>query len=451
MRPDPLGAAPGRPPGRCARRAPPPCGRPGYAGPAARSARWRAAARTAALSAGRATRRRNVPCSRCGQTAGHRVLSLPQGPGCVAAAMRRPPRRCGGCGQDRPIRLRAAAGQPDLCSHCAALASSSLRGMRAAGTLRFPRAASPLCMICCTWPVHAMPILRPGPAREGAVANGTRLRRLLPADPRPAPRTARAAASTRCSSPPRTTAPGPAGHAPATRPSSPAPTCAATETGPGRRHLRPVRDEPAAARHARRSRPGHPGPAPARPGRVRASRQPRIGHRLARRAARRRGSWPNWLQTAHHRQLTHALLDERPKPTRLHHVRDVLVQRRHPSRREPNTSTASIPGSDAILTGRAAAPRPPRAPLRDLARAAPRPARVPRQERLHHVSAAGLGAKPHPGRPGNSWPGWMTRGQTLGTATQADVDELARRLHPVTATCCGPSSSGPAPGTSPAT
>ena len=30
-------------------------------------------------------------------------------------------------------------------------------------------------------------------------------------------------------------------------------------------------------------------------------------------------------ETAHHRQLTHALLDEQPQTSALHHVRDMLV------------------------------------------------------------------------------------------------------------------------------
>src|SRR5712664_3162469 len=78
-----------------------------------------------------------------------------------------------------------------------------------------------------------------------------------------------------------------------------------------------------AARHAGPPRLGHPAPAPARPGRLQRGRSPRSvtgwltgpGGRLLAELA----------ETAHRRQLTHALLDEQPQ-TALHHVRDMFVQ-----------------------------------------------------------------------------------------------------------------------------
>ena len=164
------------------------------------------------------------PCARCGRLAVTHAL-LAEGPACRSCCG--PPlRRCGGCGLDRPVRLRAAGGQPDLCERCAArpLATCAACGQQGRCDTRD---GPPVCMICRTWPGARLPVMRPGPARDGVVAAGARLRRLLPADPQPAPRTARAAASTRCSWPPAPTAAGPAGRAPATRPSSPAPTAAA--------------------------------------------------------------------------------------------------------------------------------------------------------------------------------------------------------------------------------
>jgi hypothetical protein len=49
-------------------------------------------------------------------------------------------------------------------------------------------------------------------------------------------------------------------------------------------------------------------------------------------------------QTAHHRELTHALLDEQPQTSALHHVRDLLVQA-GVLPRAMSTSSGSSPGS----------------------------------------------------------------------------------------------------------
>ena len=58
------------------------------------------------------------PCARCGRLAVTYALLL-EGPACRSCCGA-PLRRCGGCGLDRTVRLRAAAGQPDLCERCAA-------------------------------------------------------------------------------------------------------------------------------------------------------------------------------------------------------------------------------------------------------------------------------------------------------------------------------------------
>jgi len=57
-------------------------------------------------------------------------------------------------------------------------------------------------------------------------------------------------------------------------------------------------------------------------------------------------------ETAHSRQLTHALLDEQPQTAALHHVRDMLVQ----ADVLPARGTSTLSGSSP---GRPAAPRSP--------------------------------------------------------------------------------------------
>jgi hypothetical protein len=90
--------------------------------------------------------------------------------------------------------------------------------------------------------------------------------------------------------------------------------------GPPAAALRPVRDEPAAARHAGPSRPGIP-----------AQLQPLLAHFSDAGSPRTVTGWLTGMPggrllaalaaTAHRRQLTHALLDEQAQTPALHRVR----------------------------------------------------------------------------------------------------------------------------------
>src|SRR6266699_1837233 len=105
-----------------------PCGACGQDGPVRA---WRPDGSAVCRSCYRAPER---PCARCGRLAVTYAL-LAEGPAC-GSCCGRPLRRCGGCGLDRPVRLRAAAGQP---------------------------------------------VMRPGPARHGVVAGGAPRGRILAA------------------------------------------------------------------------------------------------------------------------------------------------------------------------------------------------------------------------------------------------------------------------------
>ncbi len=222
-----------------------PCGACGQDGPVRA---WRPDGSAVCRSCYRAPER---PCARCGRLAVTYAL-LAEGPAC-GSCCGRPLRRCGGCGLDRPVRLRAAAGQPDLCGRCAArpLAACAACGQQGRCDTRD---GPPVCMICRTWPAHACrscgqdrPVMAWWPVGPVCGACCQQIR----ASPANCPR---------CGRHQVLLADGPGG----------ARTCG-----------------PSAARHAGPSRPGHPGPAPARPGRLQRRKQPAIGHRLAHRAARR--------------------------------------------------------------------------------------------------------------------------------------------------------------------
>jgi hypothetical protein len=203
--------------------------RPGAAGPAARTVRWRPGARTAAPSASRATGRRNALAA---GAAGSRspTHSSPRARSAAAAAARR---RGGaadaawtapsGCALRAPSRTSANAAPEGP-------RPSALPAVSKAGAI--PATARPSAWSAAPGRrMSAGHAARPGPSWRGGRWDPF----AAPAVGRSAaaPRTARAAASTRCSWPPAQTAAGPAVRAPATRPSSHAPPAAAPARPPG--------------------------------------------------------------------------------------------------------------------------------------------------------------------------------------------------------------------------
>lgn len=353
------------------------------------------------------------PCSRCGQTARTNAFT-PQGPVC-GNCYARPPRRCGGCGQDRPIRLRAAAGQPDLCSKCSHWPASACAACGQQGRCD-SRSGQPLCMICCTQPAHEC----------RACGNARPLKALWPMGPvcgdcyqqirsHPAdcPRcgqhqvlTAAAHDGSRICGPC-------AGHPPEFA----CTTCAAACAGPGQRtcarcamnqHLHATLADPVLG--------------------IPAQFQPLLA---AFTQAANPGSVSDWLRrrpggkiltelaaTAHHQQITHHLLDERPQTRALHHVRDVLVSAGVLSPRAEYLERIS-PWLDTILTSRPphhASLVRPYATWHVLRRARQRARKksfthsAAAQARTHILAALHFLA-------------WLdARGQALATATQADID-----------------------------
>ena len=155
---------------------------------------------------------------------------LPEGPACRSCCG--PPlRRCGGCGLDRPVRLRPAGGQPDLCERCAArpLATCAACGQQGRCDTRD---GPPVCMICRTWPAHACrscgharPVMAWWPMGPVCGACCRQIR----SSPAHCPRCGQHQVLLA----PAPMAAGPAGRAPATRASSPAPTAAAPRSPPG--------------------------------------------------------------------------------------------------------------------------------------------------------------------------------------------------------------------------
>jgi hypothetical protein len=122
--------------------------------------------------------------------------------------------------------------------------------------------------------------------------------------------------------------------------------------------------------------------------------------------------------TAHHRELTHALLDEQPQTSALHHVRDMLVQAGVLPPRDEYLERIE-PWLGEVLAGRPAqhaALVRPYATWHVLRRARRR------SRGTSTMSAAGWAR----GRilVALAFLAWLDdRGTTLGTATQADVDD----------------------------
>lgn len=169
------------------------------------------------------------PCSRCGRLA-LTYAFLPEGPVCRSCSGP-PPRRCGGCGLDRPVRLRAAGGQPDLCERCARRPPAICAACGQQGRCD-TRDGPPVCMVCRTWPAHecrscgqARPVMAWWPIGPVCGACCRQIR----ASPANCPRCGQHQVLLAAGP----TAAGPAVRAPATRPSSPAPPAAAPTRPPG--------------------------------------------------------------------------------------------------------------------------------------------------------------------------------------------------------------------------
>ena len=353
------------------------------------------------------------PCARCGQATAVAAWR-PQGPLCCNCYAP-PPRRCGGCGQDRPIRLRAAAGQPDLCSKCSHWPAAACAACGQQGRCD-SRGGQPLCMICRTQPVHecrscgqARPLMALWPI--GPVCGDCYQQ--IRAHPADCPRcgqhqvlTAAARDGSRICGPC-------AGHPPEFA----CTTCAATCAAPGQRtcaqcamnqHLHATLADPALG--------------------IPAQLQPLLA---AFTLAANPGSVSDWLRrrpggtilaelaaTAHHQQITHHLLDERPQTHALHHVRDVLVSAGVLPPRAEYLERIS-PWLDTILTDappcHASLVRP-YATWHVLRRARQRA----RKKGFTHSAAAW--ARTHI-LAALQFLAWLdARGQTLATATQADID-----------------------------
>lgn len=352
------------------------------------------------------------PCARCGRLALTYAL-LPEGPACRSCCGPRL-RRCGGCGLDRPVRLRAAGGQPDLCGRCAArpLAACAACGQQGRCDTRD---GLPVCMICRTWPAHecrscgqARPVMAWWPMGPVCGACCQQIR----ASPANCPQ---------CGQHQVLLADGPGG-ARTCGPCAGYPPefacagCSGTETTPRRRPC--ARCAMNQQLHATLAHPALGIPAQLQPllAAFSDAGSPRSvtgwlagagGRLLAALAA-----------TAHRRQLTHALLDEQPQTPALHHVRGMLVQAgvlpardEHLERIEPwlGKILAARPAHHAALVR-------PYATWHVLRRAR-------RRSRGAFTMSAAAWAR---GRilAALAFLAWLdNRGTTLGAATQADVDD----------------------------
>jgi hypothetical protein len=355
------------------------------------------------------------PCARCGRLAVTRAL-LPEGPVCRSCCGE-PLRRCGGCGLDRPVRLRAAAGQPDLCRRCAArpLATCAACGQQGRCDTRD---GPPVCMICRTWPAHecrscgqARPVMAWWPMGAVCGACCQQVRSSLANCPQCGQHQVLLAAGPDGS---RTCGPC-AGHPPEFACAD----CSGTETAP---RWRPC------ARCAM-NRQLHATLADPALG-VAAQLQPVLAVFNEAGSPRTVTGWLTGMpggrvlaalaETAHRRELTHALLDEQPQTPALHHVRDLLVQAGVLPARDEYLERIE-PWLGQVLAGRPAhhaALVRPYATWHVLRRAR----RRPRGRGGFTMSAAGWAR----GRilVALAFLAWLDdRGTTLGAATQADVDD----------------------------
>jgi hypothetical protein len=355
------------------------------------------------------------PCARCGRLAVTRAL-LAEGPAC-SRCCGKPLRRCGGCGLDRPVRLRAAGGQPDLCERCAArpLATCAACGQQGRCDTRD---GPPVCMMCRTWPAHecrscgqARPVMAWWPMGPVCGACCQQIR----ASPANCPR---------CGQHQVLLAAGPggartcgpcAGHPPEFA----CPACSGTETTPRRRPC------PRCAMNQQlHATLAHPALG------IAAQLQPLLAHFSDAGSPRAVTGWLTGMpggrllaelaETAHHAQLTHALLDEQPQTPALHHVRDLLVQAGVLPARDEYLERIE-PWLGEVLAGRPAqhaAVVRPYATWHVLRRAR----RRSRGRGSFTMSAAGWAR----GRilVALAFLAWLDdRGTTLGAATQADVDD----------------------------
>lgn len=360
-------------------------------------------------------RRPERPCGRCGRLA-LTYAFLPEGPVCRGCSG--PPlRRCGGCGLDRPVRLRAAGGQPDLCGRCAARPPATCAACGQQGRCD-TRDGPPVCMICRTWPAHACrscgqgrPVMAWWPMGPVCGACCQQIR-ASPADcPRCGQHQVLLAAGPDGA---RTCGPC-AGHPPEFACAG----CSGTETTPRRRPC--ARCAMNQQLHATLADPALGIPAQLQPllaAFSEAGRPRSVTGWLAGQAGGR--LLAELAATARRRQITHALLDERPQTSALHHVRGILVQSgvlpardEHLERIEPwlGKILAARPAHHAALVR-------PYATWHVLRRAR----RRSRGRRALTMSAAGWAR----GRilAALAFLAWLDdRGTTLGAATQADVDD----------------------------
>jgi len=354
------------------------------------------------------------PCSRCGRLA-LTYAFLPEGPVCRSCSGP-PPRRCGGCGLDRPVRLRAAGGQPDLCERCARRPTATCAACGQQGRCD-TRDGPPVCMICRTWPAHecrscgqVRPVMAWWPMGPVCGACCRQIRSSIANCPSCGQHQVLLAAGPGGS---RTCGPC-AGHPPEFACAA----CSGTETMPRR--------EPCARcamnqrLHATLAHPvlGIP-----------AQLQPLLAHFSG---ASRPRSVTGWLTgpggrllaalaaAAHERQLTHALLDEQTQGAALHRVRDMLVEAGTLPARDEYLERIE-PWLGEVLVGRPAqhaALVRPYATWHVLRRAR----RRSRGRGAFTMSAAGWAR----GRilVALAFLTWLDdRGTALGAATQADVDD----------------------------
>ena len=353
------------------------------------------------------------PCSRCGRLA-LTYAFLPEGPVCRSCSGP-PPRRCGGCGLDRPVRLRAAGGQPDLCERCARRPPAICAACGQQGRCD-TRDGPPVCMVCRTWPAHecrscgqARPVMAWWPMGPVCGACCRQIR----ASPANCPLCGQHQVLL-AAGPDGSRSCGPcAGHPPEFACAA----CSGTDTTPRRRPC----DRCAMNQqlHATLADPvlGIP-----------AQLQPVLAHFGSAGSPRSVAGWLTGMPggtllaalaaTAHHRELTHALLDEQPQTPALHHVRDMLVQAGVLPPRDEYLERIE-PWLGEVLAGRPAqhaALVRPYATWHVLRRARRR------SRGTSTMSAAGWAR----GRilAALAFLAWLDdRGTTLGAATQADVDD----------------------------
>jgi hypothetical protein len=354
------------------------------------------------------------PCARCGRLAVTRALLL-EGPVCRSCCGE-PLRRCGGCGLDRPVRLRAADGQPDLCRRCAARPLATCTACGHQGRCD-TRDGPPVCMICRTWPAHdcrscgqARPVMAWWPMGPTCGACCRQIRSSPANCPSCGQHQVLLAVGPGGS---RTCGPC-AGHPPEFACAN----CSGTETMPRRGPC--ARCAMNQQLHATLAHPvlGIP-----------AQLQPLLAHFSG---ASRPRSVTGWLTgpggrllaalaaAAHERQLTHALLDEQTQGAALHRVRDMLVEAGTLPARDEYLERIE-PWLGEVLVGRPAqhaALVRPYATWHVLRRAR----RRSRGRGAFTMSAAGWAR----GRilVALAFLTWLDdRGTALGAATQADVDD----------------------------